>query len=173
MWKTPNRGADPAELAVYQGQRAHELELNRATSAFEHALLSPLFILNGGGAVAFLTLLGATSSKDSSLQISPSSAAWAVGLWATGLFVAAVGVLFAYLSQRSLSRAVRHRRSLIEHAMLAPDSRLHPVLLEVGAVDLTQLMKRGRRQQLEWLTSVAVSLALFVAGAAAAAVAVI
>jgi hypothetical protein len=36
------------EKAVYQAQRNHELELNRATGAFEHAVISPLFLLNGG-----------------------------------------------------------------------------------------------------------------------------
>lgn len=36
------------ELAVYQAQRNHEVELNRATGAFEHEVISPLFLLNGG-----------------------------------------------------------------------------------------------------------------------------
>ena len=36
------------ERAIYQGQREHELELNRATAAYEHAIVSPLFLLNGG-----------------------------------------------------------------------------------------------------------------------------
>jgi hypothetical protein len=34
--------------------------LNQATSAFEHAAIAPLILLNGGGAVAFMTLLGAS-----------------------------------------------------------------------------------------------------------------
>lgn len=34
-------------------QRAHELELNKATAVFEHAIGSALFLLNGGAVVAF------------------------------------------------------------------------------------------------------------------------
>jgi hypothetical protein len=48
---------------VYGAVRGHELMLNQATAAFEHAALTPLFLLNGGATVAFLTLLGAASGK--------------------------------------------------------------------------------------------------------------
>ena len=34
------------EIAIYESHRAHELELDKATAAFEHATLSPLFLLN-------------------------------------------------------------------------------------------------------------------------------
>jgi len=79
------QGDDPRlDLDVYNAVRAHELELNRATAAFEHAVLSPLYLLNGGALVAFLTLLGAASGEDSSLEIELPWAVAGAALWATG-----------------------------------------------------------------------------------------
>jgi hypothetical protein len=76
--------ATERDLAIYQAQRAHELELNKATAAFEHALVSPLFLLNGGAVVAFLTLLGAASAKDSHLRVNLATGSRPLGsgLWA-------------------------------------------------------------------------------------------
>ena len=65
------------ELEVYKAVRAHELMLDQATAAFEHAAIAPLLLINGGGAVAFLTLLGATADPSKS-HVSISTG-WAVG----------------------------------------------------------------------------------------------
>ena len=50
------------ELAVYNAQRQHELELNRVSAGLELAFVSPTLLLNGAATVAFLTLLGSTSA---------------------------------------------------------------------------------------------------------------
>jgi hypothetical protein len=52
-------GKSDRRLEEYKALRAHELMLNERTSEFERAALQPLFLLNGGAVVAFLTLLGA------------------------------------------------------------------------------------------------------------------
>lgn len=49
---------DGFSLQQYRALRDRELELNRATAAFERAVLETLFVLNGGAPVAALTLLG-------------------------------------------------------------------------------------------------------------------
>jgi hypothetical protein len=57
--------------------------LNQATSKFEHAVVAPLLLLNGGGAVAYLTLLGAINSKQpSTLGVHTSWIAPALVMWA-------------------------------------------------------------------------------------------
>ncbi len=39
------------------------IELQRATAAFEHAAIKPLYLLNGGAAVAMLALYGSIAAK--------------------------------------------------------------------------------------------------------------
>ena len=61
------RGRKPApcdrDVEVYKALRAHELMLNQAASAFEHAVTTRLVTLNGGAAAAFLNLTGSTFEK--------------------------------------------------------------------------------------------------------------
>ena len=57
-------GSDKYSVEIFNAVKEHELELNRATAAFEHAALRPGIILNGGAAVAFLTLLGALTKQN-------------------------------------------------------------------------------------------------------------
>jgi len=108
---------DPSpEIEVYKAVRAHELELNRATAGFEHAVLTPLFLLNGGALVAFLTLLGAVS-PEGPISIEISSARTASLLWAVGLLVAAMAAYCGYRAQQHLSRAERLRRQEVERLL--------------------------------------------------------
>ena len=77
---------DPSE--VYIAVRAHELMLNEATAAQERTVVPPLLTLNGGAAVAFLTLLGALG-EDAQFSVEVTLAAWAIGAWMVGLLLAA------------------------------------------------------------------------------------
>lgn len=113
-----------AELAVYDAQRQHELELNRVSAGLELAFVSPTLLLNGAAAVAFLTLLGAASASDSRIQLDLGAARLAIAIWCLGLLVAALAVGAAHQSQRQFTRAVRARRILYEGALLNGKSAL-------------------------------------------------
>lgn len=165
--------ATESDIAVYEAQRAHELELNKATAAFEHALVSPLFLLNGGGAVAFLTLLGAASANDSNLRINYATGTAAVGFWALGLVIAAIGVRKGYRSQQQYSRAVSTRRQLLEHALLGKGSRLIGQLREPPTKSPEDIRKDAEKLQEQWLALSALALGLFVLGVGLSAVSIL
>jgi hypothetical protein len=100
---------------VYQAVRAHERMLNEATSRFEHAVLAPLVVLNGGAVVAFLTLLGALM-KDDLWDVFPLLVGGAAVLaWVFGLVVAVGAVRAAFESQRQYSKAYRVMREKLEY----------------------------------------------------------
>src|SRR3954469_19303145 len=106
--RDPARAASNPSIEVYKAIRAHEIMLNQATSAFEHAAAAPLVLLNGGAAVAYLTLLGAISDPaKSKLRF---AAAWAVAAlmsWALGLIAAQLAVTFGLISQCAYAKAQR------------------------------------------------------------------
>jgi hypothetical protein len=95
-------------LEWYKLQRAHELELNKATLAYELELAKLLVLLNGGAAGAFLTLLGAVS-KDRPLVTSMWTGG-AILAWLIGLLVATSATHEAYEIQSGYSKAYRLRR---------------------------------------------------------------
>ncbi len=68
----------------------------RATVAFEHAALRPLFILNGGALVVYLGVYGALAKSPAAIDLSVGK--FAVVCWLTGLLLA---TLVAYLGARS------------------------------------------------------------------------
>src|SRR2546422_6759237 len=78
------------QVEVYKAVRAHELMLNEAASAFEHAVIAPLVVLNGGAVVAFLTLVGAIKDPEPGLGPDGSWVAAATMIWAAGLVAAAL-----------------------------------------------------------------------------------
>jgi hypothetical protein len=106
---------------VYKAVRSHELMLNQATSAFEHAAIAPLLLLNGGGAVAFLTLLGAVSNPKARFSASIDWAIAAAVSWGVGLLLAALAASFGLISQRSFSKRQRIKREQLEHFLLRPE----------------------------------------------------
>jgi hypothetical protein len=116
-------------LEVYKAERAHELMLNQATSAFEHAAIAPLLVLNGGGAVAFLTLLGAVSNPSSRFSASTGWAVAAAIAWAVGLVLAALAASFGLGSQRAFSRRQRIERQAVERLLLRGSS-IAPVVAD-------------------------------------------
>lgn len=182
----PNSASDAVDgdvtidIAIYEAQRSQELELNRATAAFEHAVLSPLFLLNGGAAVAFLTLLGAASAGDSRLQVNLPTTVVAVAVWAFGLLAATAATWWGYLSQRSFTMAVKERRLIMEHdlkagkglartSLTSPKGTREPAELDEPG----RLRAKGQEQQKTYLAMTATSAGLFVLGVVFAAASVV
>lgn len=159
------------ERSIYQAQRAHELELNKATAAFEHAVISPLVLLNGGAIVAFLTLLGAVTKKDSTLAIDIGFALVGVALWALSLTAAMLAVGAGYGSQRTFSRSVSARRRLMERALDVGDD-FHSRLAPLAEKSPDDLLDEALELQGRWLLHVRLSQGGFLAGVAAAGAAV-
>ena len=167
-------------MQVYDAVRAHELELNRAAVQFEHAVLSPLFLLNGGAVVAFLTLVGAASGSGSTFDIDETVAGLACVLWAIGLGAAAMATYLGFQSQRRYTRVERLRRQAVERVILASD----PDLVEIVAPDSARYKndaarskwtvkderEAGWRLQKAFHVAAAVSLILFGGGVLVAAV---
>lgn len=156
------------EIEIYRAVRAHELELNKAVAAFEHAVLAPLYLLNGGGVVAFLTLIGATSGEGSSLQVGVSWSAAAVSAWALGLLAAAVATYWFFQAQRGFAGGERIRRQDIE-------SLVHEEAAGLASAPTTtakRLAEAARRCQDRAELSLWISVGLFVVGTALATVAV-
>lgn len=102
---------DPTE--VYKAIRAHELMLNEAAAAQERSVIPPLLTLNGGAAVAFLTLLGAVKDN-ASFTVDVTVARWAVAAWVVGLLLAAIAAWAAASRQASLNQAFRLMREHVE-----------------------------------------------------------
>ena len=81
------------------------IELFRAVVAHEHAALRPLFLLNGGAAVAALAFIGQVWPSDVSGLIV------AMVIWSVGLFAAGLAAGLAYVSQNAFYRESGHRQS--------------------------------------------------------------
>jgi hypothetical protein len=170
-------------MKIYDAVRAHELELNRAAIQFEHAILSPLFLLNGGAAVAFLTLVGAASGTESSLEIDATVAGLACALWAIGLGAAALATYLGFQSQRRYTRVERLRRQAVERVILASDQELVETVApdsarykdDAARSPWTMEAERaaGWRLQKAFHVAAAVSLIIFSAGVVFAAVSVL
>ena len=152
---------DGPEIEVYRAVRAHELELNRAAIGFEHAILAPLFLLNGGAIVAFLTLLGATTSTSSNLDVAPACISWA-----GGLLLGVAANYFVFHSQRRFTRVERLRRQEVERELLLGNARLTAIVtLEKRQYDRERERKGGERWQLAMNLAIGGSVLAFLTGA--------
>jgi hypothetical protein len=170
--------ADEAEspkpsLEVYKGFRAHEALLNRATAEFERAALQPLFLLNGGAMVAFLTLLGAVAGK-SQTNLDLAATKWALTVWSGGLLLAAFATAFGYLSQRQFARMSRLERQIVEAKL--QDGSIPEILklpdVYAAKARANKALGRARAFQLCAYISAVLSLVAFIVGAFRALVAV-
>lgn len=166
------------DVEAYKAVRAHELMLNQATAAFEHAAIAPLLLINGGGAVAYLTLLGASADKEASLPISVIWAVGAIAAWSAGLVVGAGAARLGLLRQQAFSKAHRYRREVAEQVLLAetsmadalkPDGYSPERWGEKRCAEKARGDTLGRRYQ----HAIALSIAFFVGGAACAAISVL
>lgn len=101
-----------ADIEIYKAVREHERELNKATAVFEHSMLAPLTLLNGGAIVALTTVLGA-ASLDLDVRVVLAS----IGLWSAGLFAVVVATYSGYRAQQWFARAERGRRQDTESAI--------------------------------------------------------
>lgn len=157
------------EIAIYEAQRAHELELDRASATFEHAVLSPLFLLNGGAAAAFLALLGTDTGSQ---VLDPRLAVAAAMAWALGLVAGALAAKYGSLAQREFTRAVRQRRLLYEQALTLPKSALDGKLREPSKETPEEIHVKGQRIRERFEYFAGSSVVLFIVGLVLAAIAV-
>ncbi len=98
---------------------------DQAAEAGERRAAAGLLTLNGGAAVAFLTLIGALG-KDAGLNIELPVARTAIFCWVLGLLLAATAVSALATRQAALNQAHRLMREGLEH-------RLFPELATVIA----------------------------------------
>ncbi len=97
-------------LRKYELDRAHELELNKFTHAFEMEQAKLLFILNGAAFTILISLLQWKGGGGEGLKFIPV-AGW---LWLLGIFAATVAGLLALAAQRQFTRAYHNRRRALE-----------------------------------------------------------
>lgn len=161
------------ERVVYEGQRTHELELDKATVTFQNAVLSPLFLLNGGASVAFLSLLGVSISAASSARLNLGWSLAAVSLWALGLLAGVWAARASYHAQREFTRAVRARRQIFERDVLPKTSPLFDHLTPLPQRSPAEILDAARRLGRQYERLAAGSALLFLAGIGMAAVAVL
>jgi hypothetical protein len=108
---SPPPAAPPPDdflLEWYKLTREPELELNKATLAYELELARLVVLLNGAAAGAFLTLTGAIWKEGARPAF-----VWVAGAiisWLIGLLAAAIATDRAYRAQREFTRAFRFRR---------------------------------------------------------------
>ena len=93
--------------------------LNEASSGLERAVVPPLLTLNGGAAVAFLTLLGALG-EDARLNVDVAWARGSIASWVLGLLLAATAASASASRQASINKAFRLMREEVED-MLFPE----------------------------------------------------
>ena len=89
---------------------ASELELLKATVAFEHAAIRPLYLLNGGAIIAALTFVGNVGGSGSASTPVGSAIKLALGMWAAGLVAAFITTTSGYWSQLAFLKEARRRR---------------------------------------------------------------
>jgi uncharacterized membrane protein len=79
--------------------RALELEMIKATAAYEHAALKPPFVLNGGALAVYLALYSALSRIDGAkgLDLALAKCAWIS--WLVGLAMATLATIAGFRSQ--------------------------------------------------------------------------
>ena len=166
-------GTNP-DIEIYKAVRAHEVMLNQAVSAFEHATYTRLAALNGGAAAAFITLLGTLLKPDGKQTVQPVNrtlAAIAVGLWLLGLLAASIATLCGFERQRTLNVGYRLKREEIEHVIDRNSATGGP------SQRVSDIIKYGtpkKDKALLWFrAALLLSAGLFVAGAIPALLAVL
>lgn len=131
--------------AVHAGLRNHELELNRATSSFEHTVIAPLTVINGGAAAAWLAFVG-NSGQDTSWV-------WPVGFWCVGLILAVAAAFIGWRRQQAHSKAERLRREAWELLWLAAEPPMWSALQEVVSSEALETKSWSDSSDLLWQKS--------------------
>ena len=110
--------------------QAYRLELTRATTAFEHAAIRPLFLLNGGALIVVMAFLGAI--WDDAKQPDLIMLYWSLGFWFVGLVLAAVVTIFGYRSQFAFLKATKKAIDAVDSAANEePDEVMYESIREV------------------------------------------
>jgi hypothetical protein len=156
MPETPatNAPAGPPKdflLEWYKLHRAHELELNKATLAYELELAKLLVLLNGAAAGAFLTLTGAIWKEGTHPAF--DWIAVAIALWLFGLLAAAIATDVAYRAQSEFTRAYRLRRQGEELRQIS-GMGIAPIHLGISSNDPTSDATRAQALAVLWSGSV-------------------
>lgn len=170
-----NDNFSAAGVEVYKAMRAHEIMLNQATSTYEHATVAPLILVNGGAAVAYLTLAGALSRNSIGLVLPAAWAVAALTCWGLGLVFAQMMVGYGLREQRSWARRERMKRQRVEWILLNNFERLRDIVApnDVATVQIEEearLAKTARRRQ---STMRYVSMVAFAAGVVCAALSLV
>jgi len=94
------------QVEHFKAKLSGVLELQRATSAFEHAALKPVFLLNGGAVAAMLTFYGTLTAKSGGFPvgIAGNRIIWAILIWVVGLCFAAASTAAGFFSQLDFQR---------------------------------------------------------------------
>ncbi len=85
------------KLEYFKSRLAHIDEMTRATAGFEHAAVKPPLLLNGGAAIATLTLYGAIGLPSFGWEV--ILVLLALSFWAFGLVFATLATGHAFKSQ--------------------------------------------------------------------------
>lgn len=130
-------------LIKYQADRAHELEVDKVNGQYEVAFVQGLFILNGGSAVAFITLLA--SNLNNVVLKAGLWVAIALVTWLIGLVLAMVTALLVYKAQSGFARSLRARRHAL--ALEIYGRNVASVLGLSSNDDITSLAATGEERQ--------------------------
>ena len=131
-------------LARLRHRYGLEYEMVRATAAWEHANLRPLFFLNGGALIAFFTLYGALSRTGTNPPAfnRPLMIAALVG-WIVGLLLAMLAANFGAHSQFSFRKLRGTETELEELKIGLPVDRSETALnREIGGFQSTGRISR-------------------------------
>jgi hypothetical protein len=170
-----NADSDRA-LEIYKAVRAHEVALNEVRAALERGVLAPLITLNGGAVIAYLTLLGALSGKESGVTPNYWVAAGAIVAWGFGLVFAALAVAAGSKQQEGINKGYRLMREIVEARL---DARIAAIVARDEQTEYERrLLRAGARTDADtagsarkrWWTR---SARAFVVGAAIALVSIL
>ncbi len=95
-------------LEKYRLDRAHELELNRATANYEQETLRMLSYLNGGAALLYSGFIGNLAS-DKAITLAVAHLAPVI-VWSLGLLATMMSLWLMYESQVKFTQAYHARR---------------------------------------------------------------
>lgn len=111
-----------------------EYEMVRATAAFEHATLRPLFLLNGGALVTYLALYGALNRPGGAAALDTKFAAVAIGCWVVGLLLAMICAFRASQSQYAYRKLRGRQADRKEYELgIQTQKSLEKIEQEIGA----------------------------------------
>lgn len=152
------------EMERLKGSWASALELQRATNAFEHAVMKPAYLLNGGALIVVMTYLGAGKAmSEFEGAINFSTAVEALGAWVLGLVAAFLATFLGHESQLAFYKAHGHRMTATR---LRDDGKTESV--DEHDRDAERLVDVAKRCRGGWRVSVIVSALLFLLGGSVA-----